>query len=65
MTLIALRTLTGRVIELIELIPDGLNCLAVIQPGQCFYLFTDAAGNVNCAKAKSKNVGTPVNEPLT
>lgn len=41
--LIVLRSLTGRVAELKLLMPDCLKALEVIQPGACFYLFTDAA----------------------
>lgn len=41
--LIVLRSMTGRVAELEQLMPDCLKALEVIQPGECLYLFTDAA----------------------
>jgi len=41
--LIVLRSVTGKVAELAELMPDCVEALRVINPGQCLYLFTDEA----------------------
>lgn len=41
--LIVLRSVTGQVIELAELMPDCLKALEVVKPGECLYLFTEEA----------------------
>jgi hypothetical protein len=41
--LIVLRSVSGQVDELAELMPDCLKALEVVQPGQCLYLFTNEA----------------------
>lgn len=53
--LIVLRSLTGRMPDLLSLVPDCLQALEVIQAGQCFYLFTDAAWVREQRKGKIKH----------
>jgi hypothetical protein len=52
--LIMLRSLTGCVVELEQLMPDCLKALDVIQPGECFYLFTQAAWEREQRRGKVK-----------
>lgn len=52
--LIVLRSLTGRLEELEQLMPDCLKALECIQPGDCLYLFTDAAWELEQRRGKVK-----------
>lgn len=52
--LIVLRSVTGRVPELLTLIPDCLQAIQEIQKGECLYLFTDEAWELELRKGKIK-----------
>ena len=58
-TLIVLRSVSGQVAELAQLMPDCLKALSVIQQGECLYLFTDAAWEREQKKGKVKHRWTP------
>ena len=58
-TLIVLRSVSGQVAELAQLMPDCLKALSVIQQGECLYPFTDAAWEREQKKGKVKHRWTP------
>ncbi len=57
--LIVLRSVTGKVPELLKLIPDCLQAILEIQKGECFYLFTDEAWEREQRKGKIKQRWQP------
>jgi hypothetical protein len=57
--LIVLRSVSGQVAELAQLMPDCLKALSVIQRGECLYLFTDTAWEREQKKGKVKHRWTP------
>lgn len=58
-SLIVLRSVTGRIPELLTLIPDCLQAIQEIQKGECFYLFTDKAWEREQRKGKIKQRWQP------
>jgi hypothetical protein len=59
--LIVLRSMTGQVDELATLMPDCEAALQVIQSGECFYLFTDAAWERELKRGKIRQRWLPQN----
>lgn len=57
--LIVLRAVTGKVSELLTLIPQCLRAIQEIQEGECFYLFTDEAWEREQRKGKIKHRWQP------
>ena len=57
--LIVLRSVSGQVSELTQLMQDCLKALAVIQPRECFYLFTEAAWKREQRQGKIKQRWMP------
>ncbi len=57
--LIVLRSVTGRVVELAQLMPDCQQALKVIRPGDCYYLFTDEAWEREQRRGKVKQRWKP------
>ena len=57
--LIVLRGVTGKVSELLTLIPQCLQAIQEIQKGECLYLFTDEAWEREQRKGKIKHRWQP------
>lgn len=59
--LIVLRSVSGQVTELAELMPDCLKAIEIIQQGECLYLFTDQAWEREQRRGKITQRWLPTN----
>ncbi|MGH9799788.1 MAG: hypothetical protein ACRD82_05435 [Blastocatellia bacterium] len=57
--LIVLRSKSGKLPELLTLVPDCLQAIEEIQKGECFYIFTDEAWEREQRKGKIKQRWQP------